>query len=319
MVSSKRAVVVGCLMALILALATSVGAAGPRLNVNASGLPKSISGGTLDVVLDPQTSPVASRPGTVQLTAPGLLHAKPNEDFEGTWPAAGWEVLDNMEGVYQWGARDCHPHTGAKAAWCIGGGTTGTSTSCSTLYPANYETWAVYGPFSLADAAQVTWHFSIQGQCEFEDQCRKDWFKYGISTNGADFNTGYYCGDWRNEDGGNGYTNVSADISSWAGQLEVWIALIFVSDGSTQYGGMMVDDIWVETTAATPTHTPTVAPTDTATPTQTTEVTPSPTATQGDTATPTPSPTATVPGEPRRLYLPLIQSRAAGLSLAVDV
>jgi len=211
------------------------------------------------------------------------------EDFEGAWPAPGWEVSDLSTvdgGEYFWGKRTCHPHTGSFAGWATGGGAQGSGTPCSANYPNNVRSWAVYGPFDLrgASAASLSYHF--WGYTEVSQTCAFDFLFVGSSADGTNFQGPRRCGDWTTGDAGNGYYQSTLDLSNRLGQAEVWVAFVLASDNSIAENGIAIDDIALNVDGAnTPTFTPTSTPSPTAPPTATASATP--TTTPGQVQPPT--------------------------------
>ena len=80
----------------------------------------------------------------------------------GAWPNAGWSVYDG-NGTYGgevfWGDDTYKPHSGSWSAWCARGGANGQVPPA--YYPNNMDSWAVYGPFSLADATDAELSFYV--------------------------------------------------------------------------------------------------------------------------------------------------------------
>ncbi len=239
------------------------------------------------------------------------------QDFEGEWPAPGWELIGMSGGEsskYLWGKRNCHPHTGSNAAWAVGGGLQGDALSCGANYPSNVKSWANYGPFDLSDATSAWLTFYYWGNIEGGPHCSNDYFFAGYSTDWDYFAGTRFCGDLTKGSAGNGYHRGVIDLADRLGQSRVWIGFKFVSDSNTAGEGIMIDDLVLEVydgTQSTDTPTPTVAPftpravihlpflskqptyTPTATPTFTPTRTPTPTFTSTRTPTPTWTPTNT--------------------------
>lgn len=288
--------------------------AGPETH---SGL-RGADEGAIRLTIERGEAPVWACPDGPVLASPELLHSKPVEDFEGPWPSAGWTVGDTMGGAYRWGARDCHPRTGAKAAWSMGGGTSGASASCASLTP-KFQTWAIYGPFTLAHVSDASLHLSVYGQSDGGAGCPTDKLMIGVGTDGQHFEYSYVCGDKRDGPDGRGYYKVQISLNDWAGELEVYISLHFMAQRDQAVMGFMVDDLRVDTWSPGPTATNT--PTATATSDHT--ATPSATGTQQPTSTPTvtrtPSATPTPRGPGELIVLPSTQSVALGQTSYVDV
>ncbi len=247
-----------------------------------------------------------------------------SENFESTWPKAGWSLVDqstNDGGEFLLGKRNCYPRTGAYGGWTVGGGAQGGALGCAASYPNNADTWAEYGPFDLSQATSATLTYYFRGETEpGSDGCNYDALFVGDSINGSNYDHGVaYCGNWTSGSEGNGYYRRTLDLSNRLGQSQVWIAFAFISDVSITYSGMTVDDITLDvvgqvTNTPTPTSTRTFTPTPTrtATPTSTRTPTATPTRTSspGPTLTPTRTPTPTATRPPGTLtpaaYLPLI-------------
>lgn len=225
------------------------------------------------------------------------------ETFEGPFPTHGWQVFDSdgaNYGEYYWAKRNCRPYQGSYSAWAVGGGAQGSGKPCGSNYPDRAQSVMIYGPFSLADAADAElsfqlWLWSGPG---YDGIC------WGASTDGTHF--GFRC-EIGNTDG---WTSRRLDLmnvprlGNLIGKPNVWIAFIFLSDSSTNYPeGAYVDNILLRKyVGAPPTPRPytpiPITPTPTSTPTPTPTSTPTPTPTPGSpTPTPTPTPFHPVDGQ----------------------
>ncbi len=221
------------------------------------------------------------------------------QDFEGAWPAVGWQLSDESGadgGEFLWGKRDCHPHTGSYAGWSVGGGAQGSLLSCSANYPDNANTWAIYGPFDLRSATSAVLTFHVYGRTAGAEGCPWDYLFVGSSVNGAEFAGGRYCGDWTSGADGAGYHRGTLNLAGRLGEAQVWIGFRFYSNGSVTDLGFTIDDVALDVNGGSM-----VTPTRTATPTASPSVSPvfSPSPTR--TPTPTGSPLAL-----KRIKLPLI-------------
>jgi uncharacterized repeat protein (TIGR02543 family) len=176
------------------------------------------------------------------------------ENFEGPFPGV-WSVEDNQSGygTYFWGKRNCRPYEGSRSGWAVGAGSDGTSLSCGDFYPPEADSWMVYGPFSLVDALAADLQFKlwVSTERDYDYACRL------ASIDGDDFYGNCTSGN------SGGWINVGLDLSdvhslgSLLGEPQVWIALVFDSDGSINNPeGAYVDDIvlrkYVSSTGATP-------------------------------------------------------------------
>jgi hypothetical protein len=175
------------------------------------------------------------------------------ENFEGTFPPADplWTRLDvdgTTNGEYLWDDVNCFPieSGGGWSAWPAAGGANGFNPCGGATYPNNANSWLIYGPFSLADAQSASLDFyfrSVIEDCDPITDC--DFLFWGSSTNGVNFFGNFEAGD---HTGGpfnidNGYNFVSFDLSDLSGESMVWIAIVFISDGSVSFEGPFIDFI----------------------------------------------------------------------------
>lgn len=172
-----------------------------------------------------------------------------DEDFEGDFPGE-WQLRDQdaAEGRYLLGQRDCRAYSGSQVGWLVGAGA-GAALGCRSAYPRHVESWAVYGPFSLAGASDAELAFQLWLNSEPE----YDGLFVGASTDGAAFHGYTITG---NSAGWMPYRldlRAVPELGNLAGQKEVWIALIFVSDGVVQMqGGAYIDNIVLRKYIGTP-------------------------------------------------------------------
>lgn len=159
-----------------------------------------------------------------------------NETFEGSFPGV-WDVSDNdgtANGEYFWAKRSCRANGGTYSGWGVGGGANGAALGCGSSYPNNADSWMVFGPFSLADAAAAELNFDLWLNTEFgiDEVCRL------ASTDGTNFDGTCTYGD------SVGWITRTLNLSSYLGQSNVWIALNFYSDASDVLAeGGYVDNI----------------------------------------------------------------------------
>lgn len=175
--------------------------------------------------------PVVRRPSS---SSSGTWTTVMQETFEGSFPSSGWTVQDNSFSGYQWGRRSCAAFAGSFSAWAVGGGSSGSSLSCSSNYPNDVDTWMIYGPFSLAGAtaADLTFRYRLNTEAGYDD------FFWGASTNGSNFFGTVISGSV------SGWVQGTLNLGSYLGQSQVWVGFNFYSDGSITYPtGVMVDDI----------------------------------------------------------------------------
>jgi hypothetical protein len=165
-----------------------------------------------------------------------------SEDFEWDWPGP-WKVTKGNGSGYQdffWGKRNCRAYEGVFSGWAVGGGADGSQTGCGANYRDWSNSWMVYGPFSLAGANAAELRFKLW----LNTERGSDGLCYLASTNGNDFYG--YCGSGTSPGWVDGVFDLRAasDLGNLTGQPNVWIALVFVSDGSTNMAeGAYVDNI----------------------------------------------------------------------------
>ena len=162
------------------------------------------------------------------------------EGFEGAFPGE-WQLGDGdpAEGLYVWASRSCRANSGSHSGWAVGGGA-GVGLGCQSAYPRHVASWMVFGPFSLADASAAELAFQLWLNSEPE----YDGVFSGASIDGVEYHgyitTGNSAG-WGQVVLNLGAVPVLGDL---AGQEEVWIALLFVSDGVVRMQqGAFIDDI----------------------------------------------------------------------------
>jgi hypothetical protein len=163
-------------------------------------------------------------------------------DFEGAFPSP-WQVYDDngaSYGEYYWGKRTCRPYAGSYSGWGVGGGANGAALSCGSNYPDNADSWMVYGPFSLAGATagELRYKLWLNSEKTYDQLCAF------ASLNGSDFYGTCISGNT------NGWTDRVLDLANvytlgnLMGQPNVWVALVFRSNGSVNYAeGGYVDNI----------------------------------------------------------------------------
>ena len=161
------------------------------------------------------------------------------EDFEGD--LSRWQLGDGDpgEGSHVVAPRTCRPYGGDQSGWVVGGGA-GAGLGCQSAYPRNVQSWMIFGPFSLADASAAELAFQLWLNSEPE----YDGVFSGASIDGVGFYghmvTGNSAG-WAEQ-----VLDLRAvpELGDLTGQEEVWIALLFVSDGVVRMQqGAFIDDI----------------------------------------------------------------------------
>ena len=187
------------------------------------------------------TATVTRTPTRTATPGAGGLVTIMTESFEGGFPA-GWQLLagTDADGQYTWGKRSCRAASGSYSGWAVGGGADGAALPCGSDYPDAVDSFMSFGPFSLADATAAAmrgklWINSEEGWdklCAYASIDDNNY--YGLCASGS--SSGW--ADWL-LDLSDVYT-----IGDLTGEPQVWVALRFVSDWSTNMAeGAYVDDI----------------------------------------------------------------------------
>ena len=163
----------------------------------------------------------------------------------------GFEGLSRGIGIFRsrhgpgpieltWGKSTYRSTGGSASLWCAGGGPEAQPQGGS--YLPYVGTWAIYGPFSLADATAAT-----DFDTWFNTETNDDFMNWVISVDGSHF-SGYQTsgntGGWTHK------TLNFADVTQIAavGASNVWVALLFTSDSSNQYEGAYVGNVVIAKT-----------------------------------------------------------------------
>ncbi|MGD2147926.1 MAG: hypothetical protein PVH41_14620, partial [Anaerolineae bacterium] len=164
-----------------------------------------------------------------------------SEDFEGDFPATGWQVVDENgdSGLYHWGTRDCRASGGSHSAWSVGEGD--TRLACLAEYPGDVFSWMVDGPFSLADATAAELVFDW-----WSDSTGSDEFFCGASTDDYDYQGVHITGDHATWTTGEVF-DLSAvpSFGSLLGEDQVWIGFAFETGSPGAAEGAYVDNVLV--------------------------------------------------------------------------
>ena len=164
-----------------------------------------------------------------------------NDGFEGSFPGV-WQVLDSYDNgqEHYFNKRDCRQQAGAWSAWAVGGGAEGGALACGANYPDDAESWMVYGPFSLLDAAaaDLTFQLYLNSEPDYDGLCRL------ASVDGNEFYGNCTTGS------SNGWVSRTLDLTAvptlgnLTGRPNVWVAFVFASDYTITYPeGAYVDRV----------------------------------------------------------------------------
>jgi hypothetical protein len=175
------------------------------------------------------------------------------ENFEGDFPGV-WHLLSytnnsnysyDVTDLVSWGKRDCRAASGKYSGWAVGGGSLGSSASCSDGYPENVTTWMQYGPIDLSQVKDGWMTIKIWTNIEYG----YDIMGWGVS---PDKNMFYgrtvtgYGEPWLSDSIDLKNVYIIGDVT---GRSQVWLGIWFVSDSSyaPEQGGVAVDDFRLNT------------------------------------------------------------------------
>jgi hypothetical protein len=190
----------------------------------------------------PTNSPLPTPPLTNSLLSPSLGQSVlvTGQDFEGTFPPAGWFVQDlSTDGKERyWGKTNYRKVSGSWAVWPARNGADGIDPAQGTHnYPNYMETRLIYGPFDVSDAGTAYAQFQLWREIELN----YDYLAVEASHDGVTFQTvitrtGIISPTWAVE---------TARFNEYAGDSSVWLTWRFYSDYAVTYDGPYVDDIYL--------------------------------------------------------------------------
>lgn len=170
------------------------------------------------------------------------------DGFEGSFPGQWQYYKPSGKANTEWGRSTFRDNGGSYSLWCAGGGT-GAQPSGGDYVP-NMGTWLYYGPFSLAGATDASAEFDLW----LSSEATNDQVKWMISVN--DIN---YFGRTRSGTT-SGWEHVTFDFKdvtdiTAVGASQVWFALIFESNATTQGKGAYIDNVVIKKRSGTQTCT----------------------------------------------------------------
>lgn len=180
-----------------------------------------------------------------QVITPGALATTLlSEGFESTWPAGPWSVwyFTGNQSNATWGRTSYRKSTGSYSIWCAAGGSGAVAPGGSV--PVNTSGGAVIGPFDLTNATSGTFAFDLWLQTELN----ADQFKWLAASGCSTADTCSFSG-LQTSTNTSGFQRRTQDLANWGsagsllGKSNVWIALVYTSNGSNQYEGAYVDNV----------------------------------------------------------------------------
>ncbi|HQN19259.1 MAG TPA: S8 family serine peptidase, partial [Syntrophobacteraceae bacterium] len=212
---------------------------------------------------------VFAHPDFITVTEP-LWHTIAEEDFEGTFPKAGWSVYDQnpADGEYYWGKLPksefpldlyslgpeiaqnlLDESSGDVIGWCSAGHGAGLpdrdpGDNCPETYAPNMDAWLTVGPLDLSATYWANMVYTVGFSSMFGFGADLELL---FSTNGQDWLT-YESQNRSPRSGGHFNLDIIDGIGDLTGQESVWIALRFINDGEAEdlsscAAGMFIDDI----------------------------------------------------------------------------
>lgn len=170
-----------------------------------------------------------------------------SDDFEGTFPGQ-WQLLSAT--TANWGQSSYRASGGSHSVYCAGGGS--APASQGGPYFDDMQTWMEYGPFSLEDASSASFAFDLWMKTQpASGDTYFDYAFYGLSLDGTHFSGFKTAGDTQ---GWDARSFAASDITSiqTLGQAQVWFAIVFISDSSTNDEGVYIDNILLTKEGAVP-------------------------------------------------------------------
>ncbi|MBM4169664.1 MAG: PKD domain-containing protein [Ignavibacteria bacterium] len=170
------------------------------------------------------------------------------EGFEQQFPGTDWTRKYSGSTNVLWDTTSFKARSGSKSLYCSRSGTSGVNPFVSSYYPTYMNTMVRFGPFTLEDATDVVleyYHWTIT-------EMNADYFWVLVGKDTVNFSGIRYSGNWT--------TTAGADQNGWQqdqlnltvlgsddlrGTKQVWIAFSFTSDGSINYRGTFLDDVWL--------------------------------------------------------------------------
>ncbi|MFI5142556.1 MAG: protease pro-enzyme activation domain-containing protein, partial [Thermoanaerobaculales bacterium] len=167
-----------------------------------------------------------------------------SDDFEGSFPGHWQLFVSSQSGTdsnISWGKSTYRSAGGAASIWCAGGGPEAQPPGGN--YLPNEGTFAVYGPFSLGGATAASLDFDLW----LNSELNYDFVYWMISVDGSNFYGASLSGST------GGWTHEKLNFSdvtqiTAVGAPNVWVALIFTSDSSTEFEGAYVDNVVIQKT-----------------------------------------------------------------------
>jgi PKD repeat protein len=199
-------------------------------------------------------SDVRSVPGSGELQevpVGALATTLLNEGFESTWPSGSWSVWyfsGNLSNA-TWGRSTYRKSSGSYSIWCAAGGQSPASPGGSV--PVNTAAGTIVGPFDLSGATSGTFAFDLWLQTEVNADNFMWLWEAGCNPNTS--TTGCSFGGLQTSTNTSGFQRTSQNLASWGsggsllGKSNVWIALVYQSNGTNAYEGAYLDNVALST------------------------------------------------------------------------
>jgi hypothetical protein len=161
-----------------------------------------------------------------------------SDDFEGAFPGSSWRRTFGTTST-GWGKTGYKKNGGNSSLWCAAGGN--SFQVPPSPYVPNMDAWAIYGPFSLADAIDGTIGFDVW----IESEPGWDMLSLGVSVDDHTYYTFDRSGSYKSwEHIQVGFKDIP--VLQALGSSTVYVAFIFTSNGSNQVEGAYVDNFEID-------------------------------------------------------------------------
>jgi hypothetical protein len=187
------------------------------------------------------------------LMSPTVLSSEAERTLEEEWVTvlledfdhglgARWIVTDTSTadgGEYTWASTTFTASSPFTATWAVGGGAQGSALHAGVDgYPANVDSWLVYGPLDLRSYVRAEWRFDW-----WLDAAAGDGFGWCVVTDTVDLAA--QCDAPLISGSPRSWMNTALSLDDYAGASDpVYLAFRFASDADAEAGwGAFVDDV----------------------------------------------------------------------------
>lgn len=183
--------------------------------------------------------------GRIQVITPGMLATTLlNEGFETSFPGGAWSVafFSGNQSNATWGRTTYRKSQGSYSIWCAAGGQGAVTPGGSV--PHSTAAGAIVGPFDLSNATSGSFAFDLWLQTEASDP-----FQWLVQSGCNPLQTGCSFSGLQTSSNTSGFQRRTQNLADWGsagnmlGKSNVWIALVYKSDGVNRFEGAYVDNV----------------------------------------------------------------------------